>query len=158
MLAKKELETDVPKLVASASGTIIEIGPGSGNQVGRYDRSKITKIYGIEPNKGLHAQLRESVKNAGLSDVYTIVPCNIQDVEILRKYGVDQETFDTILSVQVFCSIPNPREAAAAMWRLLKPGGQMVVYEHVKAYDYISAKVQEGSAVLHFMIIALIQM
>ncbi|KAL8711855.1 MAG: hypothetical protein Q9220_003799 [cf. Caloplaca sp. 1 TL-2023] len=143
MLAKRELETDVPQLVASASGTILEIGPGSGNQVGRYDRSKVNKIYGIEPNKGLHATLQQSIKKAGLSDVYTIVPCGIQDVETLRKYGVDQEAFDTVLSVQVFCSIPNPREAAAAMWTLLKPGGQMVVYEHVKAHDYVSAKVQD---------------
>lgn len=132
----------VPKLVASASGTVIEIGPGSGNQVGRYDPSKITKIYGIEPNRGLHDKLRENVKNAGLSDVYTIVPCGVEDVEGLRKYGVDQQVFDTVLSVQVLCSVPNPKETAAALYRLLKPGGTMIVYEHVKSRDMISSKVQ----------------
>lgn len=132
----------VPGLVASASGTVIEIGPGSGNQVGRYDASKITKIYGIEPNRGLHDKLRESIKNAGLSDVYTIVPCGAEDVEGLRKYGVDQETFDTVLSIQVLCCVPHPKETAAALWGLLKPGGTMIVYEHVKSRDMVSSKVQ----------------
>lgn len=141
-LAARDADMGVPKLVASASGTVIEIGPGSGNQVGRYDPNKITKIYGIEPNRGLHEKLRESIKNAGLSDVYTIVPCGVEDVEGLRKYGVDQEVFDTVLSVQVMCSVPNPKETAAALYRLLKPGGTMIVYEHVKSDDRISSKVQ----------------
>ncbi|KAL8683161.1 MAG: hypothetical protein Q9186_000874 [Xanthomendoza sp. 1 TL-2023] len=141
-LAEKEVESGVPGLVASASGTVIEIGPGSGSQVSRYDRSKVTNIYGIEPTTSLHAKLRENIKKAGLSDIYTIVPCGIQDVDVLRKYGVDQEAFDTVLTVQVFCSIPNPKETAAACWRLLKPGGQMVVYEHVKSHDILSSKVQ----------------
>lgn len=132
----------VPELVASASGTVIEIGPGSGNQVGRYDSSKITKIYGIEPNRGLHDKLRESIKKAGLSDVYTIVPCGAHDVEGLKTSGVDQEAFDTVLSIQVLCSVPNPKETAAALYRLLKPGGTMIVYEHVKSRDAVSSKVQ----------------
>ncbi|KAL8761549.1 MAG: hypothetical protein Q9184_002343 [Pyrenodesmia sp. 2 TL-2023] len=142
-LAARDADMGVPKLVASASGTVIEIGPGSGNQVGRYDPNKITKIYGIEPNRGLHDKLRESIKNAGLSDVYTIVPCGVEDVEGLRKYGVDQEVFDTVLSIQVLCSVPNPKETAAALYRLLKPGGTMIVYEHVKSEDMISSKVQD---------------
>ncbi|KAL8780541.1 MAG: hypothetical protein Q9213_006437 [Squamulea squamosa] len=141
-LAEREVEKGVPDLVASASGTIIEIGPGSGNQVSRYDRSKVTKIYGIEPTTSLHAKLRENIKKAGLSDVYTIVPCGAQDVQTLREYGVDKEAFDTVLSVQVFCSIPNPKETAAALWGLLKPGGTMIIYEHVKSPDFLSSKVQ----------------
>ncbi|CAL8576927.1 hypothetical protein XPA_002789 [Xanthoria parietina] len=142
-LAEREVEKGVPALVASASGTIIEIGPGSGNQVSRYDRSKVTKIYGIEPTASLHPQLRENIKRAGLSDVYTIVPCGVQDVDTLRRYGVDQEAFDTVLSVQVFCSVPHPKETAAALWKLLKPGGTMIFYEHVKSRDLISSKVQD---------------
>ncbi|KAL8643146.1 MAG: hypothetical protein Q9226_008425, partial [Calogaya cf. arnoldii] len=142
-LAEREIEKGVPRLVASATGTILELGPGSGNQVSRYDRSKITKIYGIEPTFSLHPQLRENIKKAGLSDIYTIVPCGIEDVNTLRQHGVDQEAFDTVLSVQCLCSVPSPKETAAALWRLLKPGGTMIVYEHVKSRDFLSSKVQD---------------
>ncbi|KAL9023448.1 MAG: hypothetical protein Q9196_007194, partial [Gyalolechia fulgens] len=140
--AEEEAKNGLPALISSASGTIIELGPGSGCQVDRYDPKKVTKIYGLEPCKGLHAQLRENVKKAGLSDVYTIVPCGLEDVECLRKYGVDRETFDTVLSVQVLCSVPNQKATVAALYRLLKPGGQMIVYEHVKSRDLISSLMQ----------------
>ncbi|KAL8931483.1 MAG: hypothetical protein Q9216_007187 [Gyalolechia sp. 2 TL-2023] len=140
--AEEETENGVPALVSHASGTIIELGPGSGCQVHRYDPKKVTKIYGLEPCKGLHAQLRENAKKAGLSDVYTIVPCGVEDVECLRKYGVDREAFDTVLSIQVLCSVPNQKETVAALYRLLKPGGQMIVYEHVKSRDFFSSFLQ----------------
>ncbi|KAL9591222.1 MAG: hypothetical protein Q9179_007940, partial [Wetmoreana sp. 5 TL-2023] len=142
-LAQKELEGPLPSLVASAHGTVLEIGPGSGNQLSRYDRSKITKIYGTEPTLGLHPALRENIKKNGLSDIYTIVPYSVEDVQGLKEYGVDQEAFDCVLSVQVFCSIPNPRATASALWRLLKPGGEMIVYEHVRSTDGISRRVQD---------------
>ncbi|KAL9604157.1 MAG: hypothetical protein Q9219_000745 [cf. Caloplaca sp. 3 TL-2023] len=140
--AEREVETGLPALISSASGTIIEIGPGSGNQVSRYDLKKVTKIYGLEPCKGLHAQLRENVKKAGLSDIYTIVPYGVQDLAGLREYGIDQEAFDTVLSVQVLCSVPNPKETVAALYRLLKPGGKIIAYEHVKSRDPISSFLQ----------------
>ncbi|KAL8858901.1 MAG: hypothetical protein Q9178_004580 [Gyalolechia marmorata] len=142
-VAEKDVQKGVPALIASATGTVIEIGPGSGNQVSRYDRSKVTKIYGIEPTVSLHPKLRENIKKAGLSDIYTIVPCGIQDIKTLQQYGINQEAFDTVLSVQVFCSIPNPKEMAAALWRLLKPEGTMIVFEHVKSQDFVASKVQD---------------
>ncbi|KAL9607675.1 MAG: hypothetical protein Q9167_007435 [Letrouitia subvulpina] len=129
-LAERELESPVPELVASASGIILELGPGSGTQVLRFDPKKVTKIYGVEPNAGLHDRLRARVKEAGLSDVYTIVPCGVDDAEELKKYDIKGESFDTVLIIQVLCGVSNPKEAVASSYRLLKRGGQMIVYEH----------------------------
>lgn len=44
MIYKKELDTELPSLVASASGVVVELGPGSGNQLGRYDKKKAKKV------------------------------------------------------------------------------------------------------------------
>lgn len=141
-LTSENAADGVQALMSSASGTIIELGPGSGLQVHLYDPKKVTKIYGLEPCQGLHAQLRENVKKAGLSDVYTVVPCGVEDVECLRKYGVDREAFDVVLSIQVLCSVPAQKETVAALYGLLKSGGQMMVYEHVKSRDVISSFMQ----------------
>ena len=121
---------------------VLEIGPGSGNQLSRYDKSKVDRIYGVEPNVDLHAALRATVKECGLSDVYTIVPCGIEDVDMLGKYGVEREIIDTVLSVQVLCGVPRPKEVVRELYRLLKPGGQMIVYEHAESDDFISRLVQ----------------
>ena len=142
MVAAVELETDVPKLIAKANGTVLEIGPGSGNQLPRYDISKIDRIYGVEPNAGLHDALRSNIKKHGLSDIYTIVPCVVEDFEKLKEYGLGPETLDTVTSMQVLCSVPKPEALAKDLYRLLKPGGQMVVFEHVKSEDYVSHFVQ----------------
>lgn len=100
-LFANELSTALPGLVAQASGTILEIGPGSGNQLCRYNKEKVERIYGVEPNAGLHAALREEVKKCGLSDVYTLLECGIENGEMLARYGVEADSVDTVLSVQV---------------------------------------------------------
>ena len=128
--------------MASASGTVLEVGPGSGSQLPRYDKSKITKIYGVEPNVDLHDALQKTVKQCGLSDTYTIVPCGAEDFQTLARYGIEKGSVDTILSVQVICGVPEPQKTLRGMYELLKPGGQMIVYEHVESHDAVSRFVQ----------------
>ena len=142
MFADGDRQTAVPDLVAEASGVVLELGPGIGSQLPRYDKSKITKIYGVEPNVDLHKSLRENVKMSGLIDVYEIVPCGIEDVVELKKRGIALGSVDTVLSVQVLCSVPDPDEMLRRLYALLKSGGQLVVYEHVKSKDTISSVVQ----------------
>lgn len=123
------------------------MGPGSGHQLPRYDISKINRIYGVEPNLDLHDALRSNIKKHSLSDVYTIVPCGVEDLEMLRTYSIMSEGVDTIVSVQVLCSVPKPAALMKDLYQLLKPGGQMIVYEHIKSEDYVSQLVQR----MHFL-------
>ena len=46
------------------------------------------------------------------------------------------------MSVQVLCGVPRPEEMVREMYKLLKPGGQMVIYEHVRSDDFLSGLVQ----------------
>ena len=142
----------MPSLVASASGTVLEIGPGSGNQLPRYDKTKTNKIYGIEPNAELHDALRKSIKKAGLSDIYNLVPCGIEDEAELKRFGVEKGGIDSLLSVQVLCSVPRPKEVVAQLYGLLKPGGQLIVYEHTSSDDRLSRTVQ-GRFSLHLRVL-----
>ena len=93
----------------------------------------------------MHDALRSSIKKQGLSDVYTIVPCGVEDLEKLREYGIVSGSIDTVISVQVLCSVPKPAALIKDLYRMLKPGGQMIVYEHVKSEDYLSQLVQRTS-------------
>jgi SAM-dependent methyltransferase len=142
IFAEGDKETAVPALVSEASGVVLEIGPGIGSQLPRYNISKITKVYGVEPNIDLHESLREKVKASGLTDVYEIAPCGIEDVVELEKHGIALGSIDTVLSIQVLCSVPDPDEMLRRLYALMKPGGQLVVYEHVKSRDVVSVMVQ----------------
>lgn len=142
MFAARERETVLPSLVSQAYGTVLEVGPGSGSQLSRLDVSKIAQIFGVEPTLDLHGELRASIKQAGLSDVYTIVPTDVDDTEQLRNYGIEKDSIDTLLVIQVLCCVPQSEKTVQELYGLLKPGGQLIVYEHVKSEDRISKLVQ----------------
>ncbi len=60
----------MPLLQKNARGVCLDIGPGSGQWLYLFQRAnnpEITKIYGIEPNPGMHKALRENAVKAGLS-------------------------------------------------------------------------------------------
>lgn len=61
---------------------------------------------------------------------------------MLEKYGVEQGSVDTVLSVQVLCGVPRPKEVVRELYRFLRPGAQMIVYEHVQSQDFVSMLVQ----------------
>ena len=120
----------------------MELGPGTGQQIGRLDPSKITRIYGIEPNAALHPELRARIAKAGLENVYTIVPCGIEDRVELKRYGIESESIDTVLSIKVLCSVPEPQSMTRELYRLLKPGGQLLLSEHVRSKNMLSRLIQ----------------
>jgi SAM-dependent methyltransferase len=142
VFAEGDKETAIPALVSEACGVVLEIGPGTGSQLPRYDVSKITKVYGVEPNVDLHKDLREKVKASGLTDIYEIVPCGVEDAMELKKHGIALGSIDAVLSIQVLCSVPDLDDTLRLLYALMKPEGQFIVYEHVKSNDVVSAMVQ----------------
>ena len=136
------MTSPVPSLVSSARGVVVELGPGSGLQIPRLDPTKITRVYGIEPCVPLHAELRKQIENAGLRDVYEIVPLGIEDAEGLKKYGIESGGVDTIMSIKCLCCVPEPERVARILWGLLKPGGTLLMSEHVKSKDWLGSSLQ----------------
>lgn len=86
-------------LIAQASGVVLDIGPGSGEWLKCFDKERVTKVWGVEPNRDMHEMLRRRVKEAGLEGVYEILGVGVEglrDVERVRMGGVD-----TVVTIQV---------------------------------------------------------
>lgn len=119
----------------SISGTVIEVGPGTGMWVSVFSKlhtagKGITKIFGVEPNTGVHGALRKNAAAAGLRDTYQIVPHGIED--LAKSGNVAKESVDCIVSILCLCSIPDPEHNIKELFGYLKPGGRWYVYEHVR--------------------------
>ncbi|KAK6204037.1 hypothetical protein LQW54_008498 [Pestalotiopsis sp. IQ-011] len=127
-------------------GVCIELGAGSGFWVDIFSdkhlesnpksrRTRVTRAYGIEPNRDQHASLRNKIAEAGLEDQYEIVPVGIQDLGDPGKWGgkIDKESIDCIVSIRCLCSIPEPRRNIAELYGYLKKGVRWYVFEHVRA-------------------------
>jgi SAM-dependent methyltransferase len=118
----------------AVSGTVLEIGPGSGMWTSLYTPRylpHLTKVYGIEPNPAQHPALRAQIAAAGLDDsTYEIVPLGIEDLAASGK--VPLGSADCVVTVMCLCSIPEPERHIKELYGYLKPGGRWYVYEHVK--------------------------
>lgn len=129
----------IPPILSRAHGVVLDIGPGSGSQVAFFsDNANISTIYGAEPSVGLHAPLQARIDEAKLSDKYRVLSSTAEKKELLAALanaGVKtsaQGVFDTIVCVRVLCSVPNQDETARELYSLLRPGGELMVVEHIK--------------------------
>ena len=139
-----DIHENLPPVLAESKGLILDVGPGSGEQVKRFTHpEKITAIYGVEPGVSLHAKLREKAKLAGLGDKYHVLSATADMNSMLPaliKEGVvkegktssqDLQLFDEIVCLRVLCGVPDQAASVADLYSLLKPGGRFVVFEHV---------------------------
>ncbi|KAI9724869.1 MAG: hypothetical protein M1812_000145 [Candelaria pacifica] len=139
----------VTSILSTATGTVLDLGPGSGSQVKYLNNPSIRTIYGAEPCGGLHNALRKSAADAGLEDKYHTLGCGDEArplVPGLAKAGVLKdgemgEIFDSIVCIRVLCSVPAIEETVKGLFALLKPGGRMIICEHV-----VNPRGKRGSA------------
>ncbi|KAL2864759.1 class I SAM-dependent methyltransferase [Aspergillus lucknowensis] len=141
----------IPSLLAHASGVVLDVGPGTGTQMPLLTSPAIKAIYGAEPCRGLHGELRRRAVAEGVADRYTILPCSVVAGELgpeLGKHGLPAvSVFDTIITIRVLCSVPEVERTAAELYALLRPGGKLIIVEHV-VNPWMTAK---GSVVARFM-------
>jgi len=127
----------IPPLLATATGIVLDIGPGTGTQMPLFTNPGLRMMYGAEPCIGMHAELAAKIKSTGLDDRYQILPCGAEPEALLpalERVGfsdLESGVFDTIVCIRVLCSVPRPEETIHGLYGLLKPGGKLLVCEHV---------------------------
>ncbi|KAI1421758.1 methyltransferase type 11 [Xylaria sp. FL1777] len=138
-----ENTTTLSSLLAAAHGKVLELGSGPGNQIHRYDPSLVDFIYAIDPNPHFEGDIAAKLKkHNALEHKYKLVVCGIEDSDILRNEGVTEGSLDTVTSIQVMCAVDDVRSVMKEVYKLLKPGGRFIFWEHGKSKDTITAAVQ----------------
>lgn len=142
-LAEMEIPV-VSQVISSASGVVLDVGPGTGLNVRWIHPEKVIRVIGVEPNLFMHDELKEAVRGRDLQDKYEVLGCGLED--LVPKGLVQEESIDTILLVKVFCSVPEPEKLCHTLYKLLKPGGRILVYEHVvnKKGDVLAKLLQQA--------------
>jgi SAM-dependent methyltransferase len=134
--------TIIPSLVNSASGVVLDLGPGPGNQMHRFNIPAIERIYGVEPNPHFAANINAKIDMHGLQDKYQLIIAGIEDSDVLRKAGIKEGSLDTVLCIQVLCAVKGPKVVMKEVWKLLKPGGKFIFWEHGRSRNRLTRVAQ----------------
>lgn len=113
-------------LLGQASGRVLDLGAGTGESFKHFPGT-VSYVLAIDPDPAMIRQARRRLDGAG-------VP-----VGLVRAVGealpFASETFDTAVVTLVLCTVDEPEATARELHRLLRPGGQLLLMEHVRASD-----------------------
>lgn len=114
--------------VQMLKGKMLEIGIGSGACLKYYEKK--SDVTGIDFSIGMLNIAKKKAKLLGLENVKLLE----MDIE---NMSFSDETFDSVFSSCVFCTIPNPKNGINEVYRVLKKDGKAVFIEHMKSENFI---------------------
>ncbi|MEU0465446.1 class I SAM-dependent methyltransferase, partial [Amycolatopsis sp. NPDC006131] len=112
------------RALAELSGRVIEVGAGNGLNFAHYPDT-VTEIVAVEPEDRLRALAEQAAAHAP-------VP-----VRVVAGHAdalpAEDGAFDAAVASLVLCSVPDVAGALAEIRRVLRPGGELRFFEHVRS-------------------------
>jgi ubiquinone/menaquinone biosynthesis C-methylase UbiE len=121
------------RLLEGVSGRVVEIGAGTGVNFAHYPPA-VTGVVAVEPEPRLRALAEAAARSAA-------VPVTVVAGDADRLPCADG-SFDAAVASLVLCSVPDQATALAEVRRVLRPGGRLHFWEHVRAQTPGLARVQ----------------
>lgn len=101
----------------------LDAGVGTGKNMPYYPED--TQVTGVDLTPGMLVQAKKRAKRLGLN-----VDLQLGDVQDLK---FEDDVFDTAVATFVFCSVPDPILGFKELGRVVKPGGQILLLDHVRS-------------------------
>jgi SAM-dependent methyltransferase len=120
--------------LSSARGRTIDLGAGTGANIGLYPDT-VSELVLAEPDPHMLNKLRPKVDAAGVRA--EIVEAGAE------RLPFEDSSFDTAVFTLVLCTVADPAAALAEAARILKPGGRLLFVEHVRSEESGLARWQD---------------
>lgn len=122
-------------LLGDLQGDVLDVGCGPGTNFEHYGSA--ARVIAVDYNPGMVAMARESLA-FGRARSATI---EVQQADA-TALPFDDASFDAYVSTLVLCSVPDLEAAVDEAWRVLRPGGQLRIFEHVRSESEWKARIQ----------------
>src|ERR1700722_2615008 len=121
------------QLLAGLTGSVLEVGAGNGLNFSHYPDS-VTSVLAVEPESHLRAIAEQAAAAAR-------APVTVVD-GTAEQLPAEDSSADVVVATLMLCSVRDMGAALAEMRRVLRPGGQLVFMEHVRADSAAYRRVQ----------------
>ncbi|MDQ6820597.1 MAG: class I SAM-dependent methyltransferase [Actinomycetota bacterium] len=125
---------------SQATGKVLEIAAGTARNLAHYPTA--VKLTGIELSPEMAELGRERARQLGRA-----IDMQVGDAQAL---DLPDESFDTVVCTYGLCTIPDDRAAVREANRVLRPGGRMLLAEHVRSPNRIVRTIQRIIAPLAY--------
>lgn len=127
------------ELLAGLSGRVLEVGAGTGLNFPHYPAS-VREVVAVEPEPFLRSRAAGAAAAAP-------VPVKVTDGTAAEIPATDAE-YDAVAISGLLCSVTDVPAALAEFYRVLRPGGQLRFWEHVRSRDPVFAGFQQAADLL----------
>jgi ubiquinone/menaquinone biosynthesis C-methylase UbiE len=127
-LGKRAQKIEAPyreRIASDARGEVLEVGAGTGFNFPHYRLA--SRVVAVEPDPSMRSFARRRVSSA--TAPVEVLPGDAHALEF------PDGSFDTVIFSLVLCTIPSVDRALAEARRVLRPGGEVRFYEHVRSSD-----------------------
>lgn len=121
------------RLLAGLTGRVVEVGAGDGANFPHYP-ADVTSVVAVEPEPYLRTRARK--RAAGLH-----VPLSVVD-GVAERLPIQDAGADAGVVSLALCSVTDPHAALQELHRVIRPGGELRFFEHVRAQSPAMQRVQ----------------
>jgi SAM-dependent methyltransferase len=123
------------RVLDGLSGHVIEVGSGDGRSFEHYP-ADVSRLLAVEPDPSARASASARAEAAA-------IPIELVGGDAAALPAGDG-TFDAAVVMGLLCSVPDPAGALAELRRVLRPGGELRFWEHVRSGNRAFRGLQRG--------------
>ena len=106
-------------------GCVLDVGVGTGLSLSDYSRS--TKLHGVDISEPMLRKAQERVRAQNLTNVETL---SVMDA---KNLAFPDGAFDAVVAQYVITAVPDPEGTLDEFVRVLRPGGEIILINHLGA-------------------------